>query len=74
MEEKVYGLQLCQEAPFGWRKVGGGDDATVSEERGDIIALLREDAPLKLPTSLSGFERKRTPFEGYYRRSGALGS
>ena len=47
MEEKVYGLQLCQEAPFGWRKVGGGDDATVSEERGDIIAPAAGRCPVE---------------------------
>ena len=34
------------EAGFGWEIFGAGDEARLSEERQDILELLRHEAPL----------------------------
>lgn len=45
-EEKSIGLKFDTGVPFGWRGTGEGVEATMSEERRDILDLLKEDAPM----------------------------
>ncbi len=45
-EEKTIGLKFQTGLPFGWRGTGEGVEATMSEERRDILDLLKEDAPM----------------------------
>ena len=47
MEEAVYSVRFNKEQPFGWKLTGEGEMVKLSEERREIIELLREEAPLK---------------------------
>jgi RecA-family ATPase len=47
MEEAVYSVRFNKEQPFGWKLTGEGQIVKLSEERREIIELLREEAPLK---------------------------
>jgi hypothetical protein len=57
MEEAVYSLRFSKEQPFGWKLTGEGEMEKLSEERREIIELLREEAPLK-PRQIALFLRK----------------
>jgi len=48
MEEKTYALRFeTTDEQFGWNLVGEGAEHRLSEERRDIITLLRDEAPLQ---------------------------
>jgi predicted ATP-dependent serine protease len=47
MEEKTYSLKFSDGDPFGWKLIGEGEQVKLSEERREIIELLRDEAPLK---------------------------
>jgi len=58
MEEKVYGLRLVSEKErVFWRLMGEGPEMALSEERQEIVELLKEEAPLK-PGRIAGMLRK----------------
>ena len=57
MEDKVYRLKFDGEAPFGWKITGQGSEVGLSEERQEILELLKDEAPLK-PARIAAMLRK----------------
>lgn len=57
MEEKVYGLRFTDGEPFGWQLTGEGSEVGISEERREILELLRDEAPLQ-PARIATLLRK----------------
>lgn len=64
MEDKTYGMRLIDGETFGWKVMGEGEEVAMSEERQDILNLLREEGPLK-PDAIA---RKLTKNGGAIRR------
>jgi hypothetical protein len=58
MEEQSYALKLDNGAVTGWRVIGDGHEAGMSEERREILDLLREEAPLK-PVKIARLLQKK---------------
>jgi hypothetical protein len=57
MEDRSYGLRFGQDEPFGWAIVGEGAGVGLSEERQEIVELLRDEAPLQ-PAKIAAMLRK----------------
>lgn len=57
MEDRTYGLKFGAGEPFGWRIIGEGPEVGLTEERQEILELLRDEAPLK-PAKMAAMLRK----------------
>jgi hypothetical protein len=45
IEEQTFGLKFAAE-PFGWSVIGSGDEVRLSEERREVLDLLRAEGPM----------------------------
>jgi hypothetical protein len=57
MEEQTLGLRMVTGDPFGWQLTGEGVEVGMSEQRQEIVELLRDEAPLS-PARIADLLRK----------------
>jgi hypothetical protein len=58
MPDKEYGMRFVDGDPFGWKVIGEGNEIALSEERQEILELLKEEAPLK-PARIAAMLKKK---------------